>query len=121
MTKQNYVALKELHEAEITEAKKALAWARLNYIDQMSVFALGDRITITRPETSGYRLAHKEPDKQVIIPETIRHAFVYGYDTDSDNDIVYLVKKCKKNGTPSLQSDYYSKDRDILCLDELPW
>lgn len=102
MKKEEYLILIKSIDEEIEALYEKKRLARESFLKENAGFKTGDKVAITFP--SYFRAFTKE-----IIPETRLECYV-GEVSDKyyKGDIDYNFKKSKKDGTPSLNSQYVS-------------
>jgi len=115
MQKETYIAIIERHQNRINRAKKAIEKLTKVYIEANTTFGKGDKIVITTPKHKAWQIFRGKDDQVFYIEESKRFAFIDSAELSYNNEVRYIIYKCKKDGTQSQQKDYYS-DSDILTL-----
>ena len=111
MKKEDYIKQKSAIEQRIAHEKELLESLRKHYIDANSIFEIGQKVKIVTPPHQYWPLNGKE--KRMSKHEE-RFAFVDGYSIRYNGDIEPVFKKAKKDGTISLQRDYYNQSYSYL-------
>ena len=107
MKKEEFNLLKEGLKNQIEEINNKISELKVRYISENRKFNDGERVCITV-------LEHKEWYGDKIVPEQKRFAYIESVGIEYNGEIKYVLRKEKKDGSMSLQRDYYSSQQDIL-------
>lgn len=111
MKKENYLQQKEAIELRISQEKAKLENLKMRYIQSHSPYEIGQKVKIVTPPHKIYTVGtwvesmseHKE-----------RFAYVDGYEIEYGDNVRPILKKAKKDGSKSLQRDYYNESFSYL-------
>lgn len=111
MEKSEFLTRKNQIENSIKALNDEKKRLENEYINSQRVFTDNEKIEIVTKEHP-YWTFSKGKEIAGIRPEEKRFAFVVGYKINYQNDVVPILKKCKKDGTISKLEDYFSDRLD---------
>lgn len=103
MQKTEFVDAKMVIEANIKNDKLLLQKLKSEYIEaNSSGYELWDKIRLVSPSVP-VTIVDKNGERKGMSTYKERFGFVSGFEINSDNDVVPVLRACKVNGMPSVK------------------
>ena len=113
MEKEQYITNKKEIETKINDLRIELKNLNNQYISSKTDFSSGERVKVFTPERKASFMG--KPGNE-LLPEKTRFAYFERYEIDYSGDLVPILSKEKKDGTPSKIRDYVGGAEMVLKI-----
>lgn len=110
MKKEQFIREKTQIEDKIKSLKIQIEQLKQEYINSNAKFEIGQKVKIITPPHKFYTLGNKEGMTQ----HKERFAYIYGHRVDYKNDVCFMLKKAKIDGTISKHDDYFNEIKSTI-------